>query len=172
MVEAQRNNNWQKRLDDVTEDIEKSIRYYTGVRKRTRYMQRFFSTVVMIGSILAPVTVASGSVSAASSNLAVLGIPPQAVGGISLVITLTVALAEGFRRIFRYETRWQTAYTAGKTIRAARQHFFDAVVDLKIGDPQWVAEYRSLRAKIEAAETEEGQEFFKGVSALAAKDQN
>ncbi|WP_144083188.1 hypothetical protein [Rhizobium leguminosarum] len=161
-------NEWKKREQALLGEIADSLKFYGGVQKVARYWQRVISSVVMIGSILAPATVATGAATSGKQiDLTLLGIQSSSLASISLVITLLVAVAEGFRRIFRFERRWASAWLSGQTLHAAKEDYLDAVIGKPVGSPEWVSEFQKLRKSINGAKNQDGEEFFQSVKADA-----
>jgi hypothetical protein len=164
---------WKKREKALLDEVRDSLKFYRKTKKVARVWQRFTSSVVMIGSILAPATVATGAATSGNQiNLTLLGIPSNSLASISLVISLCVAIAEGFRRIFRFEKRWASAWLSSQALYTAYDDYSDAIVGKSIGSPEWVSELQKLRKMVNGAKQQDGEEFFQSVKSDAPPEKD
>jgi hypothetical protein len=160
--------NWKERESTLLRDVKERLRYYESARKTARILQRITSSVVMIGSIVAPTSIATSAGN--TMDLGSLGTQATSTALISLTITLIVAITEGFRRIFRFEQRWASAWLSGQKLHMAREKYYDSIVGLEFGGDAWKIELMNLRKAVNETMTLDGEEFFQGVKDLEPVD--
>jgi hypothetical protein len=160
--------NWKERESTLLRDVRERLQYYQSVRKTARILQRVTSSVVMIGSILAPTSIATSAGNTMDPGF--LGTAGTSTALISLMITLAVAITEGFRRIFRFEQRWASAWLSGQKLHMARERYYDSIVGLEFGGDAWKIELMNLRKAVNETMTLDGEEFFQSVKDLEPVD--
>jgi hypothetical protein len=159
---------WKERESTLLRDVRERLRYYKSARKTARVLQRVTSSVVMVGSILAPTSIATNTGN--TIDLGSLGVTDSSAALISLTITLVVAITEGFRRIFRFEQRWASAWLSGQKLHMARERYYDSIVGLEFGGEAWKTELMNLRKAVNDTMTLDGEEFFQSVKDLEPAD--
>lgn len=160
---------WKERQDSLIEEIERTRKYYKSRGRSARYAHRALSIIVLVGSILAPVTVAPGAATAAGTNLTVLGISQPTLASFSLITTIVVALAEGLRRMFRFDESWSNCWLTGEAIRQATERYRDATVGAPAGTAEWKTALQNLRREYDEAVAKESVNYFDVVRSVSAK---
>jgi hypothetical protein len=100
---------------------------------RSFWTERTLAIVVLVCAILAPLTVASAD----NAGLGVFGIPEPALKKIALVLPITVALAEGIRRICRFDERYSISAQSREKLRFAIEHYHENQIGLEPGNGEW-----------------------------------
>ena len=89
---AELNPDWTDREKEVLDRIEKQQKWHNGAALRSFWTERALAIVVLVCAVLAPLAVASAD----NAGFGVFGVSELALKKIALVLTITVALAEGF----------------------------------------------------------------------------
>jgi hypothetical protein len=80
---------------------------------------------------------------------------------LSLIVTLTLALAEGMRRLFHFEQQWATSNRVERAY--ARSTYLDRRVLHSVGSKQWVKEYFESRRIVAVLINSDSEEFFEAI---------
>ncbi|TCQ16400.1 DUF4231 domain-containing protein [Rhizobium sp. PP-CC-3G-465] len=147
---------WKARETKLLGYVNGAMEYYAETTRWCRYAQRGLSITVMVCAALAPVAVVSSS----GNGLGALGLHEPEIKILALIITILLAIADGLRRIFRYDQRWATCYIARETLKRARENYRITVIGLEVGSDDWKKNYEDLRATYESVIDRETQEFF------------
>lgn len=156
---------WAVREEKLLAKISETLSYYRARGEAARICHRISGIVVLIGSILAPVTVASG---ASGGTLNVLGVPAPVMAGAALIITLVVAFAEGLRRIFRFDQRWGSCFQTRDGIWRAREIYRETIIGHPVASEEWKKAYLTLKNTFLELTQVETTAFFDTVKAEAA----
>src|ERR1700741_845905 len=93
---------WLERERTLLKDFDDLGVFYRRWCEVNRVAHRITSIIILFCAVLAPVSVASSP----DAGLGLFGFSPHSIRMVSLAITLLLAFAEGFRRIFRFDQRW------------------------------------------------------------------
>jgi fumarate reductase subunit D len=104
---------WTVREKVVLERIEKQHKWHSAAAVRSFWTERALAIVVLVCAILAPLTVASAD----DAGLGVFGVPALVLKKLALVFTIIVALAEGFRRICKFDERYSISAQSREKLR-------------------------------------------------------
>ncbi|MBO0906532.1 SLATT domain-containing protein [Jiella sonneratiae] len=154
---------WAKREEKLNDEVTAAIRDYLEEMEFARKGSRFTNVLIMILSSIAPLFVVSTA--AAPSFQGFTGISQNIIGLITLIITVALSLAEGFRRIFRFDQRWATCYVAKRALKNAREKYRISQVPHQIGSDEWVANFVGFRGYYESMIDREVKEFFDALQA-------
>src|SRR5262245_26440075 len=110
---AELNPDWTDREKEVLDRIEKQQKWHNGAALRSFWTERALAIVVLVCAVLAPLAVASAD----NADFGVFGVSELALKKIALVLTITVALAEGFRRICKFDERYSISAQSREKLR-------------------------------------------------------
>lgn len=164
-------NSWEDRQKVLLTNIQRSVEHYRAQAKHARLWHRWLSGVVLVGSVFAPAAVAggAGSVSSGSGHLAISSILSPTL---ALAITLVVAIAEGFRRMFRFEHRWHVCARTRGQLERAKSRYLDTVAEMEIGCSDWKAKFWELSEYYADTLEKEIEEFFAAVKAGSSEQES
>jgi hypothetical protein len=99
---------------NLLNEINADIKWYKRRSDQSHFWHKSLSSIVIVGAIFAPLSVvgASATVGLQTANLGALGISADILAKLSVILTITVGLAEGFRRRFQFEHKWHAFYRA------------------------------------------------------------
>jgi hypothetical protein len=155
---------FKEREDKLLSLVEGSVEYYVKYGRTAQRYQRCTAVLVMVLSTLAPLLVAGSS----STWVKDLGLPDKSIAVAAFVVTLLLSLIEGVRRIFRFEQRWISCYTAKETLKREREKYRFARIGLEIGSDAWKSNFAELRKAYDDVIGGETKEFFAAVQAPIA----
>jgi len=75
----------------------------------------------------------------------VFGVSELALKKIALVLTITVALAEGFRRICKFDERYSISAQSREKLRFGREQYLENRIGLEPGSDQWRKNLDAIR---------------------------
>jgi fumarate reductase subunit D len=111
---------WNARENEHIKMIDKELKWYRRHATWNRIAHRVASIVVLVCSVLAPITVVSGD----ETFISIFRYHIDKVH-LSLLVTLTLALAEGMRRLFHFEQQWATSNRVERALLDARSTYLD-----------------------------------------------
>lgn len=152
---------WKKREEQLLKEVDHSIAWYRRFAARNRLSYRSFGLVVLICSVLAPILTAS----AESNPTLPFGVT---VNQLALVITTTLALAEGMRRFFRFDQRWASAYLAAFTLKRLKEKYWDDQLSKRVGDSPWIETFSRFRIEADKVTENDTRDFFQHLLSEAA----
>ncbi len=145
---------WEFREDKFNRDVAGTLEYYSKKLHNTWKKQRLISVIVMLCSVFAPLFVA------ASSLEKVFFMSDVAIKIAALIATIILSIAEGLKRIFRFDRGWVAIYWARSAIKRARNNYRIAQVGQPIGSETWVANLKAFRDRYYETIDAETREFF------------
>ena len=132
---------WAARARALLEEMNGRLAFYAYWAEVNRKGQRITSLLIVVCSVLAPVTV----ISTPEVGLGIFGLGVAATKALSLIFTITVALSEGVRRVFRFEHRWAVCANCRETIKRQRDKFIDQQIGKQVGSEEWIANLTTTR---------------------------
>jgi len=145
---------YDEREDELLKAISQSLDYYRVEIEATGKWHRRLSVATMIMSVLAPVFVAG------SASGSLLYIAPALLAPVGVSLTIGIAVLEGFKRIYKFNERWSSAYTAKLAIKRARETYKFNRIGLTVGAEDWKKNFHFLEAAYEAATNAQTRDFF------------
>jgi hypothetical protein len=129
---------WISREKVALERIEKQLRWHDRTALRSFWTERILAIVVLVCAVLAPLAIASdGNASAAGAGLGVFGFSALALKKAALILTITVALAEGLRRICKFDERYSISAQSREKLRFGMEQYLENQIGLQPGSDQW-----------------------------------
>lgn len=154
--------------DDWTRREAKVLSYIEGARatyerdiKVSRLLQRSISILVLACAVIIPIAIVSDDSPKGLSLIVGAG----NVQLIALTVSIILAIAEGLRRIFRWDQRWSTCYKARKMLKRARDAYRVKNIGVSIGSAEWQRNFADLQRSYDEIIDSETQEFFELVRA-------
>jgi fumarate reductase subunit D len=145
--------------------LEQELAWYIKWTSINRLSQRTLSIIVLVCAVLAPITVSSGS----EGGLMVFGLSKDAISKIALIVTLTLALAEGLRRIFHLEARYVTCINAREALYRIRDNYLDEQVGKEVGSEEWIKNLAGARKAMDELLMSDIREFSELVKGQTPK---
>ncbi len=145
---------WDFREDKFNRDVAGTLEYYTNKLNNTWKQQRLISLIVMLCSVFAPLLVVGSSLDQA------FYMSDVAIKIAAVIVTIILSIAEGLKRIFRFERRWVAIYWARSAIKRARNDYRIAQIGQPIGSETWVANFKAFRDRYYETIDAETHEFF------------
>jgi hypothetical protein len=139
------------------------------VFKRARQWSRNLGLIIMVGSIIAPVVISVGSGPVTISKVTVSS---EVIKAIPIFITLVVAIAEGVRRMFQFQTRWVSTGVTHQLITRALDEYADATAGMEIGSEPWVAKFLKFKKYVNDAKSKETEEYFSNIAEMEKKEKD
>jgi hypothetical protein len=144
------NATWQDRHAALLVRLRDQQNWHDKAALRAFRWERGLASVVMACSILAPLAIASGE----TGGLSIFGLAPDILKKMSLGLTILLALAEGLRRIFRFDQRYALSAQSRERLRFAREVYVDNQIGLEVGSDDWkknLERARQISADVSAA---------------------
>ncbi|MBY5698413.1 DUF4231 domain-containing protein [Rhizobium leguminosarum] len=160
---------WAHRKEVSLERVEKDLAFYKAKRKWARNWSHGLGLIIMVGSIVAPVAV---SVGPGPVTISTVTVPSEVMKAIPIFITLVVAIAEGVRRIFQFQTRWVSTGVTHQLITRALDDYADATAGMEIGSEPWVAEFLKFKKYVNDAKSKETEEYFSNIAEMENKEKD
>ncbi|MBY5594118.1 DUF4231 domain-containing protein [Rhizobium leguminosarum] len=158
---------WALREKVSLERVEKDLAFYKATGQRAREWSRDLGLIIMVGSIIAPVAISVGSGPVTISKITVSS---EVIKAIPIFITLVVAIAEGVRRMFQFQTRWVSTGVTHQLITRALDDYADATAGMEIGSEAWVTEFLKFKKYLNDAKSKEAEEYFSNIAEMEKKD--
>jgi hypothetical protein len=155
MSGKEENEQWLEREKAVLDNINSRIEFYSTWCEVNRLGQRVASIIVLICAVIAPVAV----ISTKASGLGILGFTEEAIKATALIVTVTLALTEGVRRVFRFDHRWAVCAMCRERLLQLHGDYKDAQIGREIGSPEWVSTVTGARKTLEKIVLEHIQDF-------------
>ena len=149
---------WLGREKQLLQEIDKSISYYSSCAWSARIYHRTVGVIVLVGSVFAPVAVASSA--GTSTGFDLFSIDEHRSAQIALIITVVLALCEGLRRFFQFDQRWMTCVQAREELRRLRDRYQDEQIGSQIGSGPWINRFHLLRKDAQEVMSQEEVGFF------------
>lgn len=152
---------WLEREGSALQRLHGQLKWFHRWTNINHYAARSLSVIVLVCAVFAPLTVASS----AGGGIGVFGVGDPHIRQLAMALTIVLALAEGIRRIFRFEQRYATCVQARENLRAARDAYLDKQIDNKVGDSEWIKNLQNLRSVCEQTTIGSIQEFISVITA-------
>jgi hypothetical protein len=149
---------WLGREKNLLQEIDQSISYYSSRAWTARICHRTVGVVVLVGSVFAPVAVASSA--GTNTGLELFSIDGRHSAQIALIITVVLALCEGLRRFYQFDQRWMTCVQAREELRRLRNNYQDEQIGSQVGSEPWVNRFYLLRKDAQEVRSQEEVGFF------------
>lgn len=127
---------WAKWADQLRAKVNEAMESYRLEKRRNAFWQRATGVTLLVASVLAPIFTASSNGS--------LG-PYLSTSAIAIVLSATVAILVGLRRIFQFELRARNAALAIRDLQEARERFRDRDGTFPFASPEWIKAYQEYR---------------------------
>lgn len=161
---------WMQRERKLTENVNRAIAYYRASARSARVWHRIFSTTSMVLTVLSPVFVVSNG--ASESGEGIFGIDAGELSTVAVSLTVSLAIVEGIRRIYKFDQRWSTCYMTGRTLKKAREDYRFGRIGLETGSDEWQKNLLRFRSVYEDATDTESREFFEVVKSAGVAASN
>ena len=158
-------NAFRDREAHLLEEIDGDAIWCKRYSRKHMLWHRCLGMLVLICSVLAPVTVSS-TLGKMGNEALFWGIN---IGYIAIGMTVILALAECIRRFFRFEQMWVSACLTSDALNRLKNHYQDQQVGLAVGSDQWVQNFRRLRTEKDAVMERDAKDFFHTVLSEASK---
>ncbi len=145
---------WEFREDKFNREVTATLAKYENKLNNTWKQQRLISVIVMLCSVFAPLFVVGSSLEK------VFFMSDVAIKIAALIVTVILSIAEGLKRIFRFDRRWVAIYWARSAIKRARNDYRIAQIGQPIGSETWVANFKAFRDRYYETIDAETREFF------------
>lgn len=135
---------WLKREQRLLNHVDANVKWMIREADKSRIIHKYLSFVILSLAIIAPLFAVTST-----QRIAYFGLPDGWLPIVSAVVTLLLSLAEGARRIGRYDDIWRTMDLALLELRSAREIFRDAKVEHQLGSPERIAALKKFRKETE-----------------------
>lgn len=155
---------WRSREEKFHAEVTDTLAAYALDLNKTWKRQRAIAIALMVCGVLAPMLVVGSAFDDA------FGVPEQVTKGAAVVVTLTLAILEGLKRIFQFERRWAAIYWAKSAIKRARSDYRISQIGLDVGSEQWASHFKTYRDRVTETIDIETREFFDAFASSEPKN--